>query len=301
MQALRTPDERFDDLVDFPYDPHYVEVDDSDGGTLRVHYVDEGRRDGEVVLLLHGEPGWAYQFHTMIPTLVDAGLRVVVPDMPGFGRSDKPTSTTDYTFARHVAWMAALVEQLDLTDITLFGQDWGGLVGLRLVTADPDRYARVVASNHGFPTGDRPANDAFKDWLERSRTMPVFPCGEIMANACLTDLDDAVVAGFDAPYPDERHKAGARIFPALVPITPDDPAAEDQRAAWKVLEEWTKPFLTLFSDSDPISRGAEKVFESRIPGAAGQHHTIITGAGHNLQLDKGPELAGHIVDFVLDR
>jgi haloalkane dehalogenase len=299
VRALRTPDDRFDGLPDFPFQPRYLDVPDGDGGQLRVHYVDEGPPQGPVALLLHGEPTWAYLYRSVIPPLVDAGLRAVVPDMPGFGRSDKPTSTSDYTYARHVAWMRAVVTQLDLRDVTVVGQDWGGLVGLRLVAEEPDRYARAVASNHGLPTGDRPATPAFLEWLERSQSMPEFPCGQIVARACLTSLTVEEVAAYDAPYPDETFKAGARIYPALVPIRPDDPASEDQRRAWQVLETWTKPFLTAFSDSDPITAGAEKVFQSRIPGAEGQPHVTIQKAGHNLQEDAGEQLAEHIARFVL--
>jgi haloalkane dehalogenase len=298
VRVLRTPEARFDGLSDFPFEPHYIDVPDGDGGRLRVHHLDEGPRDGPVVLLLHGEPTWAYLYRSVVPPLVEAGLRAVVPDMPGFGRSDKPAERSDYTYARHVAWMRSVMTQLDLRDVTLVGQDWGGLVGLRLVADDPDRYARVVASNHGLPTGDRPATPAFLEWLERSQSMPEFPCGEIVARACLTSLTAEEIAAYDAPYPDETFKAGARIYPALVPVRPDDPASEEQRRAWRVLETWTKPFLTAFSDSDPITAGAETVFQSRIPGAAGQPHVTIEKAGHNLQEDAGEHLAEHIARFV---
>lgn len=298
MQVLRTPEECFADLDGFPYDPHYVDVDDSEGGRLRLHYVDEGPPDAPPVLLLHGEPTWGYLYRTMIPVIAGAGLRVVVPDLPGFGRSDKPAELEDYTYARHVRWASEFVERLDLRGVTLLGQDWGGLIGLRLVAADGDRYARVVASNHGFPTGDRPATPAFLEWLEHSQAMPVFPAGAIVGNACVTELSPAVVAAYDAPYPDETFKAGARIFPVLVPIRPDDPAADDQRAAWKALEGWSKPFLTAFSDSDPITAGAEGVFQERVPGTRGVRHVTITGAGHNLQEDRGEQLAEELVAFV---
>lgn len=298
MRVLRTPDASFDDLPDFPFEPHYLDVPDGDGGHLRVHHLDEGPSDGPTVVLLHGEPAWAYQYRSMVPPLVDAGLRAIVPDMPGFGRSDKPAEPSDYTYARHVAWMRSVIAQLDLRDVTIVGQDWGGLVGLRLLAEDPDRYARAVASNHGLPTGDGQANQAFLDWLERSQSMPEFPCGAIVARACLRSLAPEEVAAYDAPYPDETYKAGARIFPALVPITPDDPAADDQRRAWGVLEQWTKPFLTAFGDSDPITAGAANVFQSRIPGATGQPHVTLEKAGHNLQEDVGETLAEHIVRFV---
>lgn len=298
MRVLRTPDECFDGLEDWPYAPHYADVEDTEGGTLRLHYVDEGSPDAPSVLLLHGEPTWGYLYRSMIPVLVDAGLRVVVPDLVGFGRSDKPVETYDYTFARQVQWTTRLVERVELRDVTLVGQDWGGLVGLRLVASDPDRFARVVACNHGFPTGDRQPSEAFLQWLEYSQAVESFPVGEIVSRACLSGLSPGAVAAYDAPYPTEAHKAGARIFPVLVPIRPDDPASADQRAAWQILEQWTKPFLTAFSDSDPVTAGADAVFRARIPGAWDQAHATIAGAGHNLQDDKGPELAQIIAEFV---
>lgn len=298
MQVLRTPDERFAGLDDFPFDPNYLEVADGEGGRLRLHYVDEGPRDAAPVLLLHGEPTWGYLYRAMIPIIADAGLRVVVPDLPGFGRSDKPAGLQDYSYARHVRWAAEFVERLDLRGVTLLGQDWGGLVGLRLIAQDGDRYARAVATNHGLPTGDRPPTPAFLDWLERSQAMATFPAGAVVAGGCVTELSEAVVAAYDAPYPDETYKAGARIFPVLVPIRADDPAADDQRAAWKVLERWDRPFLTAFSDSDPITAGAERMFQERIPGARGVHHVTIEGAGHNLQEDRGEALAEALVAFV---
>jgi haloalkane dehalogenase len=297
MRALRTPDERFDGLADWPYAPHYEEVGDTEGGTLRLHYADEGPPDAPPVLLLHGEPTWGYLYRSMIPPLADAGLRVVVPDLAGFGRSDKPADVADYTFARQVQWTAELVDGLGLRDVTLVGQDWGGLVGLRLVAGEPDRYARVVACNHGFPTGDRDPTPAFLEWLEYSQAVDPFPAGEIVGRACLADLPPQVIAAYDAPYPDETFKAGARVFPALVPIRPDDPAAADQRAAWEVLEGWTKPFLTAFGDSDPVTAGADAMFQQRIPGARGQAHVTIAKAGHNLPEDAGAELAAVVAAF----
>lgn len=282
MQTLRTPDERFAALPDFPFSPHYVQVADGEGGSLRLHYLEEGSPRGEVILLLHGEPTWSYLYRSMIPGLAEAGWRVVVPDLPGFGRSDKPARPSDYSYQRQVDWLRGFVAALGLTAITLFGQDWGGLIGLRLVAAEPERYARVVAANHGFPTGDRPPNEAFLNWREYSQSVPELPVGQICQNACLAELSPAEVAAYDAPYPDESYKAGARIFPALVPIRPDDPASAAVRQAWQILERWEKPFLTTFSDSDPITAGADQVFQQRIPGARGLPHRTITAAGHNL-------------------
>jgi len=299
VQTLRTPDDRFAGLPDFDFAPHYVEVDDGDGGRLRLHHLDAGSPDGEVVLLMHGEPSWSFLYRHMIPALVDAGLRCVVPDLVGFGRSDKPAERSDYSYARHVEWMrSALLDQLDLRDVTLVGQDWGGLVGLRVAAENPDCFARIVVANSGLPTGDRPPTDAFLAWQRFSQEAEEFPVGGIVNGGCTSSLTPEVIAGYDAPFPDDSYKAGARVFPTLVPTSPDDPAADANRAAWRVLEHWDKPVLTAFSDGDPITRGGARPFESRIPGAQGQAHATITGAGHFLQEDRGPELAAVIVDFV---
>jgi haloalkane dehalogenase len=275
-----------------------VEIDDLDGGTLRVHYLDEGPADAPPVLLLHGEPSWAFLYRKMVPVLVAAGHRVVVPDLVGFGRSDKPTEQSDYTYARHVDWMAQVVfGHVDLRDATFFGQDWGGLVGLRLVTREPDRFARVVVGNTGLPTGDRTPTEAFLAWQKFSQESPQFPIGRIVAGGCAVPPGDDVVAAYDAPFPDDSYKAGARIFPSLVPTGPDDPAAADNRAAWEVLRAWEKPFLIAFSDQDPITKGGERAFLG-IPGVQGNDPVTIEGGGHFLQEDKGPELAAVIVDFI---
>lgn len=298
MEILRTPDERFRDLPGYPFAPNYVDVPSGDGGLLRVHYVDEGPRTGPPVLMLHGEPSWSFLYRKMIPIIVQAGLRAVVPDLPGFGRSDKPARREDYTYQRHVDWMEAFLLALDLRKVTLVCQDWGGLIGLRLVAAHPERFDRVVAANTFLPTGDSPPSDAFLRWREFSQTVPGFPVGRIVKGGCVTGLPPEVVAAYDAPFPDERYKEGARQFPLLVPISPDDPAAEANRKAWEVLRRWEKPFLTAFSDSDPITRGGDRAFQALVPGTRGQPHTTITGAGHFLQEDKGEELARVVVDFV---
>lgn len=299
MQTLRTPDDRFENLPDFPFDPHYAEIPDHDGGTLRVHYLDEGDASAAPVLLLHGEPSWSYLYRHMIPPLVEAGHRVVVPDQVGFGRSDKPTEQRDYSYARHVAWMSSLVfNALDLRDITFFGQDWGGLIGLRLVTAQPDRFSRVAVGNTGLPTGDGTPSDAFLQWQHFSQTTPVFPVGEIINQATTTDLSPDVIAAYDAPFPDDAYKAGARIWPSHVPTSPDDPEAPANRAAWDVLKRFDKPFLCCFSDSDPVTAGGDRAFLSAVPGTQGQPHTTIEGAGHFLQEDAGPALARVLVDFI---
>lgn len=296
MKVLRTPDERFDGLPGFSFEPHYAEIA---GGALRVHFLDEGPADAAPVLLMHGEPSWCFLYRSMIGPLVDAGHRVICPDLVGFGRSDKPAEQSDYTFARHVAWMAELLfDQLDLRQITLFGQDWGGLIGLRLVGLDHDRFARIVVGNTGLPVGDRRPNDAFLAWQQYSRESPTFNIGKIVSGGCVTPLAPEVVAAYDAPFPDDSYKAGARIFPSLMPTGPDDPAEADNRATWDVLSAFDRPLLCAFSDRDPITAGGERAFMSKVPGAAGQPHVTIDGAGHFLQEDAGPRVASVIAQFI---
>jgi haloalkane dehalogenase len=299
MDIVRTPDDRFADLPDYPFEPHYADVPDGDGGSLRMHYVDEGPADGAVVLLLHGEPSWSYLYRSMIPPIVAAGHRVIAPDLVGFGRSDKPTNRDDYSYARHVAWTSSLVfDALDLRDITFFGQDWGGLVGLRLVAARPDRYARVVIGNTGLPTGAGAPSDAFLAWQKFSQESAVFPVGNIVDGGCASVLPPEVIAAYDAPFPDDTYKAGARSFPLLVPTSLDDPASSANQAAWEVLSEFENPFLPCFSDLDPITRGGAAPFLAKVPGAQGQPHTTVEGASHFLQEDKGPTVAAIIVAFM---
>jgi haloalkane dehalogenase len=235
----------------------------------------------------------------MIPVLVEAGLRVVAPDLVGFGRSDKPVERSDYTYARHLEWMRqALLEQLDLNEVTFVGQDWGGLVGLRLVAENPERFARVVVANTGLPTGDQPMSEAFLAWQRYSQETPDFRVGRIVSGGCATPLAPDVVAAYDAPFPDDSYKAGARVFPTLVPTRSDDPAAAANRAAWKVLSNWDKPFLTAFSDSDAITRGGDKVFRKLVPGAAGREHVTLEGGGHFLQEDVGRQFARVVAELV---
>jgi haloalkane dehalogenase len=293
MHVLRTPDARFESLPDWPYAPRYVEVDG-----LRIHYVDEGPTSAAPVLLLHGEPSWSYLWRKVIGPLVAAGHRVIAPDLVGFGRSDKPAAREDYTYARHVGWMAGLLETLDLRAIHLVCQDWGGLVGLRLAAEHEGRFASVVAANTGLPTGDQPMPDAFFAWRAFSQSVPELPVGKVVQTGCLAPLADEIVAAYDALFPDESFKSGARQFPTLVPASPDDPAAPANRAAWEVLRRWKKPFCTAFSDGDPITRGADALFQAMIPGAAGQPHVTIAGGGHFLQEDRGPELAAAVVAFL---
>jgi haloalkane dehalogenase len=288
MEILRTPDERFTDLPAYPWSPSYVQT--SDG--LRVAVLDEGPREAPPVLLLHGEPTWSYLYRKMVPVLLDAGFRVVVPDLVGFGRSDKPVRDEDYTYARHVEWMrSALFDALDLRDVTLVCQDWGGLIGLRLVAEHPDRFARVCAANTGLPDGTKRLPEAwwmFHDFVQRT---PDLPIGFLVKSGCVEGLPDEVVAAYDAPFPDASYKAGARRFPSLIPQTLDDPATPDNQRAWEVLSRWDKPFLCAFSDQDPITGGGDRMLLARIPGTAGQPHTTIEGGGHFLQEDRGEELA----------
>jgi haloalkane dehalogenase len=294
IEAVRTPDERFEGLAGYPFAPNYVDVGDG----LRMHYVDEGPRDGEVILCLHGEPSWSYLYRKMIPVFVDAGLRVVAPDLIGFGRSDKPVSRDDYTYARHVEWVWRMVDAVQLGAMTLVGQDWGGLIGLRVVAEHPDRFERIVAANTFLPTGEAKPSDAFMNWRTFSQSAPEFHVGRIVSGGCVQPVPPEVIAAYDAPFPDDTFKAGARQFPLLVPITPDDPGAIANRAAWEVLGAFDRPVLTAFSDSDPITKGADRALQERVPGTKGQPHTTIAGAGHFLQEDKGEELAAVIVSFV---
>ncbi len=299
MDVLRTPDERFAGLPDWPYEPHYTEVDDPlDGTVLRIARLDEGPADAAPVLCLHGEPSWSYLYRHMVPVLTAAGHRVVAPDLVGFGRSDKPAERTDYTYARHVAWMSAWLEAVDLRGITLVCQDWGGLIGLRLATAFPDRFDRLVVANTFLPTGDRDPGDGFRAWREFSQSVPEFDCGAVIDMGTTGTLPPEVLDAYRAPFPDQRFVAGARQFPTLVPATPDDPESGPNRAAWEVLEAWDRPVLCAFSDRDPVTGGADRVFLERVPGTAGRAHTTIKGGGHFLQEDRGPELARVVVDFI---
>jgi haloalkane dehalogenase len=285
MKTLRTPDDRFENLPDYDFEPHYTKV-----GGMRMHYVDEGPQNADPVLLLHGEPSWSYLYRHMIPPLAAAGLRVVTPDLIGFGKSDKPVRKSDYSYAGHVLWMREFIEDLDLGNITLFCQDWGSLIGLRVAAEDEQRFARIALANGGLPTGDQTMPDAFMKWRAFALHSPYFPIGKIIQKATTTKLRDDVVAAYDAPFPARKFKAGARMFPALVPIRPDDPASEANRRAWDTFGRWEKPFLTAFSDKDPITRGGDRVWQKK--------HVTIEGAGHFLQEDKGKELANVLIEFI---
>lgn len=293
MDVLRTPDERFENLPDFPFPPRYSEIDN-----LRIHHVEDGPASGDVVLMLHGEPSWSFLYRHMIPVFAKAGYRAIAPDLPGFGKSDKLTDRSLYSYQKFVDWMAAWIIHLDLRGITLVCQDWGSLIGLRLVAEHSERFARVALANGGMPTGDQNMPEAFLQWREFSQNVKRLPVSRIVNGGTTTSLSKEVLAGYDAPFPDESYKEAARIMPALVPITPDDPASNANRAAWRKLMKFDRPFLTAFSDGDPITAGGDAPFKRLVKGAKGQPHTIIEGAGHFLQEDKGPEFAQVVLDFM---
>lgn len=293
MKILRTPDNRFSNLLDYPFKPNYIQL-----GDIRIHYVDEGESSEEVVLLIHGEPTWSYLYRKMVPIVSESGYRVIVPDLVGFGKSDKPINQEDYTYEKHVGWISSFIESLDLTNINLFCQDWGGLIGLRIVSEQGYRFNRIIASNTSLPTGDFKVPKAFFNWQKFSQDTPVFNASKIVKSSCVNKISNEVQKAYDAPFPDETYKAGARRFPMLVPTSPNDPSSQPNREAWEKLKNWHKPFLTAFSDSDPITKGGDILFQKLIPGCKGISHKTIVGAGHFLQEDKGPELAQLIVDFI---
>lgn len=330
MKTLRTPDERFENLPGYPFAPNYSEIPDGEGGRLRIHHVAEGPPDGEVVLCLHGQPTWSYLYRKMIPVFAEAGYRVIAPDFVGFGRSDKPTEIADYTYARHVRWMSEWMTGLGLDRINLFCQDWGGLIGLRLVAAHPERFARVVAANTALPDGTAVPADAapamhalydslpvvkaselgarfadkngppgFLYWRKYCAESPDFSVGDVMQTVGgKKPVSDDVRAAYEAPFPDARYEAGPRKFPSLVPVFPDDPEIPANQAAWEVLAGFDRPFLTSFSDKDPVTAGAEKIFQKRIAGAKGVDHVTIRGAGHFLQEEQGELVAETMIDFI---
>ncbi len=336
MEILRTPDERFRDLAGYPFEPNYADVDDGEGGSLRIHYVDEGPRDGELILCLHGQPTWSYLYRKMIPIFADAGYRVLAPDFVGFGRSDKPTKQDDYTYARHVQWLGAWIDGLDLRDVTLVAQDWGGLVGLRALAERPERFARIAIANTGLPDArlpdgtelgpqaaapmheafDRvpvvdldglrnvfagklervPGANPFMYWIKFCASCSTFRPENFVEMMSVAGLSPDVKAGYAAPFPDESYLAGPRRFRGLVPIMPDDPAIPDNRKAWKVLERVEKPVLTSWSDEPGV--GPPDPFQQRIPGAQNREHPTILGARHFLQEDKGEEFAANVLRFI---
>jgi haloalkane dehalogenase len=297
MAVLRTPDNRFEGLSGFPYQPNYIEISDADLGSLRIHYLDEGPRDAPVVLCLHGEPTWCYLYRKMIPVFTQAGCRVLVPDLVGFGRSDKPAKRSDYTYSKHVQWMADWLDATAARDITLLGQDWGGLIGLRLVAENPDLFARFSLSNTGLPTGDHEINEAFHRWRRFSQEDPEFDIGFIVNLFGHGDLSAEEIEAYRAPFPSDEYKAGARQFPTLVPTEPDNPASEANRAAWKMLMQWEKPALMCFSDADPIMKGGDRPFLKLVPGTQNQPHVTLKGR-HFIQEDDGENWARAVSDWV---
>ena len=329
MEILRTPDERFENLPGYDFAPNYADVDDGEGHTVRMHYLDEGQKDGQIILAMHGQPVWSYLYRKMIPLLVAKGYRVIAPDLIGFGRSDKPTEPDDYTYARHVGWVTSLVTQLALQNVTFFGQDWGGLIGLRVVAENEARFARVCIGNTGLPDAkgvpaelapkmhayyesiDVPTAEGlgqhfventngmgFLHWVKFAAEASDFVVSTMVKNSSPVGIADDEAAAFDAPFPSDEYMAGARKFPSLVPIIPDNPAIPANKAAWAVFHKWEKPFLTAFSDMDPVTNGGEKRFQEEVPGAKGQPHTTITTAGHFLQHDQPEALVTVIVDFI---
>ena len=315
MTILRTPDDRFANLPGYPFPPNYVTVGDGPNPRpvrrsgpnpqgVRLHYVDERPADSppneslETVLMLHGEPTWSYLYRTMIPIVAAAGYRVIAPDLIGFGKSDKIAEPDAYSYQSHVGWLTDFINALDLQRITLVCQDWGGLLGLRLAAENAGRLVRICASNTGLPTGDQPPSDAFLQWQAFSQVIPTFPTGMLVSGGCVNELPADVIAAYDAPFPDETYKTAARVFPKLVPTSPDDPAAPANRAAWQTLMQWKKPFLTCFSDGDPITAGGDKIMQELIPGAQGQPHVTLAGGGHFVQEDKGEKWAQLVVQFI---
>ena len=289
---VRTPESRFLNLPDYKFDSNYLNVEDN----LRMHYLDEGDKDGPIVLLLHGEPSWSFLYRKMIPVLSKNGFRSVAPDLIGFGKSDKLTDKKAYSYENHLKWLSSFIETMDLRNIILFCQDWGGLLGLRIITEMNSRFSMVIASNTTLPTGDFQMPESFMQWREFSQSSPKFNIGKILDMGTIQDLSDEVIEAYNAPFPSEEYKAGARIFPTLVPTEHDDPEAHNNRMAWKDLMKWEKPFLTIFGSGDPIMKGAEKTFQKLIPGAKNQNHSILD-AGHFIQEEKGEELAELIVEF----
>ncbi|BAX93374.1 haloalkane dehalogenase [Mycobacterium shigaense] len=296
MHVLRTPDSRFENLEGYPFVANYLDVSASDTQPLRMHFLDEGPVDGPPIVLLHGEPTWSYLYRTMIPLLAESGYRVLAPDLIGFGRSDKPARIADYTYLRHVEWVTSWFERLKLRDVTLFVQDWGSLIGLRIAAEHSDRVGRLVVANGALPAGQQRPSPGFLAWRAFARYSPVLPAGLIVAGGTVRRVPPKVRAGYDAPFPDKTYQAGARAFPQLVPTSPTDPAIPANRAAWRALGQWEKPLLAIFGDRDPILGRADAALIKHVPGAAGQPHARIR-ASHFIQEDSGPELAERVLSW----
>jgi haloalkane dehalogenase len=289
---IRTPEERFENLPGYNFTPNYVQLDNG----LRMHYVDEGRKSDSVVLLLHGEPSWSFLYRYMIPPLADNNFRVIAPDLVGFGKSDKWTQQDAYSYQNHIEWLAEFIKKLELKDIVLFCQDWGGLIGLRIVANNPSLFSHIIASNTALPTGTVEVPEMFKKWRIFSQKSPDFDIGKVIEMGTISSLSEEVISAYNAPFPSEVYKAGARIFPMLVPIEEKDPEASNNIHAWEELMQWEKPFLTAFGSGDEIMKGADTMFQKLIPGCKNQDHKILE-AGHFIQEEKGEELAKCIIDF----
>jgi haloalkane dehalogenase len=316
LDVVRTPEERFEALVGFPFLPRYTPVAAPGLAPLRMHYVEAGPEDGAPVLLLHGQPTWSYLYRKVLAELARHGRRAVAPDLIGFGRSDKPTDRTAYSFERHVAWTTSLVDALDLEGITLVAQDWGGPIGMAVAARRPHRFARIVAANtilhtsdpaladrltwanHGVGASRVVLEESLVDYVLLTQRLPELAPSLFVAGATVTDPAPEVLAGYDAPFPTEEHRAGLRQLPLLVPLTRNDPGAAIDRATWDFLGGWERPFLCAFSDGDPATQGWAELFREHVPGAAGQAHTTVVGAGHFLQEDRGNELGAVVARFV---
>lgn len=285
IDYVRTPDHRFKNLPNYQFKPNYFDID-----SLRMHYVDEGSPNADPILMLHGEPTWSYLYRHMISICAAAGHRVIAPDLIGFGKSDKPVNIKDYSYQSHIDWLVSMLQQLDLRNITLVCQDWGSLLGLRLAAENADRFKAIVVGNGMLPTGEKAPPKAFKIWRAFALNSPWFPIARIVEKGSFKSFSKDERRAYDAPFPSGKYKAGARAFPALVPMTPDNPASEANKAAWKILEQWDKPFLTTFSNGDPIFRGGDKYLQSKIPGCKNMPHVTLKG-GHFLQEDSGTEFA----------
>ncbi|WP_298899643.1 haloalkane dehalogenase [uncultured Psychroserpens sp.] len=290
-EIIRTPENRFENLEDYDFQSNYIDVEEG----LRLHYLDEGNENKPTVLLLHGEPSWSYLYRKMIPILSNR-FRVIAPDLIGFGKSDKLVNQQDYSYQKHIDWISTFVEKLDLKNMLLFCQDWGGLTGLRIITKMNNRFDMVVASNTTLPTGKIPMPESFLQWRAYSQHSSGFNIGKVIDMGTVQPLSERVYEGYNAPFPSEEYKAGARIFPTLVPIEQDDPESIKNLKAWEKLKSWNKPFLTIFGDEDNIMLGAEKAFQKVVPGAKGQNHKILN-AGHFIQEEKGEQLAELIIEF----
>jgi len=298
MKVLRTPDACFADLPGYDFEPHYLMIEDDDGTPLRVHYIDEGPRSAEPILLMHGNPSWVYIYRKMIPGLLKSGRRVVAVDLIGLGRSDKPAKRKYYTQARHISWMQKWLDGMQLKNITLFCQDWGGTIGLNLVADNPDRFDRVIVANSGIPAGDG-GNKGLRTWQFIMNFLPRFPLKTAMGRAIQAEeFSDAEMKAYQAPFPSGKYQAGILAFPALIAIFPENPGVAQNRDAWKKLATFNKPLLTLFGSRDPITKGGESKFHERVPGAHGQNHKILKGAGHFIQEDKPDELVAEILPFL---